>query len=336
MHDNKQSYNSNGKAWITFQDKEEWLKIRKNSIGASEVAAARGISKYKTRYELFLDKLNDSIDYADNESMYWGRMHENSVAIRFSEETGLKVRKENKIRIHSEYPFLSATLDRTIVADPETAYRLFVVRFPDIDPDIFKKPGILEIKTVRGYAYDKWDAEIAPEYWCQIQHQFDVTGYEWGFFAILIDGNRYIQYPVIPDQKFIKIQRQDLIDFWNEHIIPEVAPEMDVKDYEKLPLKEDKVKRIEDPAEQDRLLHRYERYWIVSKMIKSLEEEKSQLQDELKLAIKDYKKLIVAGNELCNYTEYINFDSTAFKKENEALYEKYKTKIVRRFNVKGL
>lgn len=331
MHEKVETYNATGTKWITFQNKEEWLKLRKNSIGASEVAAALGISKYRTRYDLFLDKLNENIDYVDNESMYWGRAHENAVAIRFSEETGLKLRKENKIRLHQDYDYLSATLDRTIVADPDKAAWLFLERFPKVDPAIFNKPGILEIKTVRGYAYDKWDADIAPEYWCQIQHQFDVTGYEWGFFAILVDGNRYFQYAVLPDQVFIENQRDELIEFWTKYIEPETAPPMEAKDYEKLELKEDVIE-----LQSDDLMKKYERHWIVANMIKKLTEEKDELQDAMKLAIGNHKKLICNSSEICNFSEYKQFDSTKLKKDDPVLYSSYQTKTVRRFNVKGL
>ena len=39
------------------QGSEEWLKLRKNYLGASDAAVVLGISPFQTRYQLWQDKL---------------------------------------------------------------------------------------------------------------------------------------------------------------------------------------------------------------------------------------------------------------------------------------
>lgn len=37
--------------------RQEWLKIRQTGIGGSDIAAILGVSKYKTAYDLYLEKV---------------------------------------------------------------------------------------------------------------------------------------------------------------------------------------------------------------------------------------------------------------------------------------
>lgn len=46
---------------------------------------------------VYYEKTSDTIDLSDNEAMRQGRELEDYVAQRFMEETGLKVRKSNKM-----------------------------------------------------------------------------------------------------------------------------------------------------------------------------------------------------------------------------------------------
>lgn len=83
---------------------------------------------------IYHDKISDTIEDIDNEAMRQGRDLEDYVAQRFSEETGLKVRRANAIYQSEEHPLLLADFDRLIVG---------------------QKAG-LECKTVSPFSADKW------------------------------------------------------------------------------------------------------------------------------------------------------------------------------------
>ena len=86
--------------------------------------------------------------------MRQGRDLEEYVARRFSEETGLKVRRANAIFQNEENPFMLADFDRLIVG---------------------QKAG-LECKTVSPYSSDKWnDGNIPLHYQMQVQHYLAVS-----------------------------------------------------------------------------------------------------------------------------------------------------------------
>ena len=74
--------------------REEWLKVRKQGIGASDAAAACGISPYQSRLELWMIKTGrdqnlPKVDPNDMASpMYWGNVLEPIVAEHYSRKTG--------------------------------------------------------------------------------------------------------------------------------------------------------------------------------------------------------------------------------------------------------
>ena len=75
--------------------REEWLRLRKNGLGGSDAGAVCGLNPYVSAMEVFQDKTTEEVEDVDNESMRQGRDLEAYVAQRFTEETGLKVRRSN-------------------------------------------------------------------------------------------------------------------------------------------------------------------------------------------------------------------------------------------------
>ena len=59
--------------------REEWLKLRK--IGGSEAAIILGLNKYKTAYQLWLEKTGEIIpEELDSEAIHFGNVLEDVVA----------------------------------------------------------------------------------------------------------------------------------------------------------------------------------------------------------------------------------------------------------------
>ena len=97
--------------------REDWLQLRRTSIGGSDVATILGFNKYKSPYQLWLDKTGQiEIDASDpSEAAYWGNVFEKIVAEEFTRRTRAKVRNDNHMYFHREYDFLSANVDRQVV-----------------------------------------------------------------------------------------------------------------------------------------------------------------------------------------------------------------------------
>lgn len=145
--------------------REEWLEIRRKTIGGSDAGALCGLNPYSSPYSVYADKLNLIPPKEDNEAMRQGRDLEEYVARRFCEETGKKVRRENSIIYNSDYPFAHADLDRVIIGE---------------------NAG-LECKTASPYNNSMYlEGKYPDHYYAQCMHYLMVTGKSKWYLAVLV------------------------------------------------------------------------------------------------------------------------------------------------------
>lgn len=161
--------------------KTEWLKYRKTGITGTDVGAICGLNPYSSAFQVYQDKITDEISEFDNEAMRQGRDLEEYVARRFTDETGLKVRRANAIFQNEENPFMLADFDRLIVG---------------------QRAG-LECKTVSPYSADKWsDGNIPLHYQMQVQHYLAVSGFDCWYLAAVIFGKEFLIRKIERDGKW--------------------------------------------------------------------------------------------------------------------------------------
>ena len=188
--------------------REDWLQLRRASIGGSDVATILGFNKYKSPYQLWLDKTGQiDIDASDpSEAAYWGNVFEDTVAKEFTKRTGAKVRNDNHMYFHREYDFLSANVDRQVVGEN----------------------AILECKTASMFLSDKWEGENIPDqYIFQVQHYLNVLDKEYAYIAVLVGGQKFQWKRVERDQELIDLIQERLIAFWEVNVKQNVAPPID-------------------------------------------------------------------------------------------------------------
>jgi putative phage-type endonuclease len=183
--------------------REDWLAVRKQGIGASDAAAAVGLSPYQSPLELWMIKTGrDSdmpkVDPNDESSpMYWGTILEPIVAQHYSKRTGHKVRRINSVLQHpdTDKHWMLANLDYTVVSSDEVQ--------------------ILECKTAGEFGSRLWRDGV-PEYvQCQVQHQLAVTGKIAADVCVLICGQEIRIHRIERDDeliaRLIELERQ----FWH-------------------------------------------------------------------------------------------------------------------------
>jgi putative phage-type endonuclease len=189
-------------------DREEWLKARNKVIGGSDIGVILGVNSYKSALKLYMEKIGEwqADDLSDNEAVYWGSVLEPAIADRFAKEhPTMTIKKCNFILQDSEHPFMLANIDREIYCAE-------------------KGKGVLEIKTTSAFNDKSWADSIPFSYMLQLQFYLHVTGYEYGYFATLIGGQKYIEYYIEKDQELIDIICEKTIDFWTNHVKALVAP----------------------------------------------------------------------------------------------------------------
>ena len=175
-------------------DKLKWLKERQCGIGGSDVGAILGVNKYKTPFEVYLEKTEPITEVKEqSESAYFGDIFEDVVAKEFEKRTGKKVRRDRKHYKHKDYPFMVANIDRRVVGEN----------------------AILECKTANQYLASDWkDDEIPASYLLQVQHYLVVTGAEVGYIAVLIGGQKFIWKEVQRDEELIQMIIEAEKNFW--------------------------------------------------------------------------------------------------------------------------
>jgi len=70
---------------------EDWLRLRKTGIGGSDASIIMGINPWSTPMKLYNDKISDTVNTYQTESMYFGHILEEVVAQEFAKRTGLEV-----------------------------------------------------------------------------------------------------------------------------------------------------------------------------------------------------------------------------------------------------
>lgn len=139
------------------------LALRKQGLGGSDAPVVLGLSPYKSRLALYLEKRSEvEDDPVDSEAALWGQILEDPVATEFAKRTGYQVRKQ-PTRISKEHPWMFVNMDRQIIGHP-------------------RGPGLVEIKC-----FNEWKAghiqtldDVPDAVYVQTQHGARGDGLQLG------------------------------------------------------------------------------------------------------------------------------------------------------------
>lgn len=206
--------------------REEWLKERQKGIGGSDAAVILGLNPYKNNIRLWEEKTGkvQAEDISDKPYVKYGTQAEDLLRELFKLDfPQYEVsHDENTIIKHPKYPFLFASLDGQLV-DKET-----------------EELGILEIKTtniLQSMQKEKWKEKIPDNYFCQVLHYLNVTGYS---FAILKAQLKYdFDGDIKLETRHYKINRCDFeedikelekaeVEFWTKYVEKDIQPPLEL------------------------------------------------------------------------------------------------------------
>lgn len=183
----------------------EWHEARRATLGASEVAAVLGLSKYQTPLTVYRAKMGVP-NRIPEDLAYFGRALEPVIAqwVRDKHpEVGPIL--PGFSATNPEYPWLSASPDR-----------------------VTDSAGILhpmELKTSSEWSRKEWDQGVPDYYKIQSLVQQIVLGVHGGHLAVLHGGNRPELYSVPWDE----VAAEQIIDitgsWWENHIVARVEPD---------------------------------------------------------------------------------------------------------------
>lgn len=202
------------------QQSKEWLDWRLGKIGASDAPVILGLSPYKTRWELWMEKLRLPIPRTsskpqNNFAIQRGNNWEPKVRALYELESGLEL--PASIKVHPKFDFIMASLD-----------------------GYDEKAGVvLEIKCAGQEVFQMAEEGIVhPKYYPQVQQQLMVTGAKECHFLVAKIGKKgrteFIEDTatviVKPDEEFQKNLLFELVSFW-DLVKKRVRPPLTERDF---------------------------------------------------------------------------------------------------------
>lgn len=180
----------------------EQIAERLTGMGGSDAAAACGLSKWKTRFQLWQEKLGLRT-VNETEPMRWGSRLEPVIRQAYCDRTGRTVVTPGELLRHESIPELIANVDGIadghVVAEFKTA------------------------RTAEGWG-EEYSGDIPQEYLLQVQHYMLVTGLELAEVAVLIGGSDFRIYAVEADLELQGMLIDEELAFW-ELVKTQTPPE---------------------------------------------------------------------------------------------------------------
>ncbi|MDY7906775.1 YqaJ viral recombinase family protein [Bacillus sp. AG1] len=300
--------------------RDEWLLERRKGIGGSDASVVLGLNKWRTAFELWLDKTGQvPVSDSASEAAYFGSILEDIVAKEFEVRSGKKVRRKKSMLKHPEYDFILANVDRMIVGEK----------------------AILECKTTSEYNLKEWENdEIPADYIVQVQHYLGVLGpeYKKAYFAVLIGGNKFVWKEIERDDELIEMIFTAEVEFWNTAVLGGVAPALDgssaAEEYLKKRYAETESNKVIDLTSVNR--ERIKQYLQLKESIAELQLQAKELENQIKHEMKEAEYGFI-GNYQTSWKPVITnrIDTNKLKEQFPDVYEKVTKEVqYRRFGIK--
>lgn len=294
---------------LKHENREAWLTQRNKGIGGTDISAILGVNKWKTPYDVWLDKTGRAPKFEGNKMTRRGQYMEDAVTNYFTDVTGnrvIKASEAEEMLIHNTYPFLLGSPDR----------RYF-------SPD--GKKGILECKTTM--ASIEQDMESIPQAWfIQGQWYMGLSDYKigtiaWGELGFTSEF-KHLEIDFNPD--FFAYMVEQAVGFWEKFVMNDTPPPATTREdiLKMYPFHSDS-KYVDGDAELEKLCE----------SLKSLKSDKKQLEGDIEIA-EDALKLLIGDAEGARYNGAIlatwkaakgsvKFDDKALKEADPVTWSKY-------------
>lgn len=200
---------------IPYQGEDEWLRLRREGIGASDIAGILGISPWTTPFSVWASKIGALPD-DPNEEMDWGKLLEDIVLDRWERDSHLWAVARATLWQHPEHEWARCSLDALAAEAPF-----------DIARELLVEPlAVVEAKTDGHW---QWD-EIPLHYRAQGQWQMLVTGLDRVIFPVLHQGRRFRVYELEADWEDQEALFKAAERFWTDYVQGNRSPDVEASD----------------------------------------------------------------------------------------------------------
>lgn len=137
-------------------------------IGASEISSVVGLNPYRSRHELWEEKVGERAPFDGNEATEWGLLTEPAIRKAYELKTGARLIVPPGSLFHPEIPFARATPDAIVVNDNAPA---MVPGFENHVPARWWA-HLLQLKNTGYWPGKAWDQ--GPPDWVVLQEQWEM------------------------------------------------------------------------------------------------------------------------------------------------------------------
>jgi putative phage-type endonuclease len=269
---------------------------RLTGIGGSDLAAILGLSKWRSPYQVWLEKTGRSQPDQATLPMRWGTYAEEFVAKEYADRTGRGVQRYNAMLRHPEAPLIGH-IDRLVI--PDGAKR--ASHRTEIRTDLG-----LECKTVSAFAAGR-DSEWGPEGTDQVPGQYLVqcaaylalTGCQHWDLAALIGNHDFRVYHFHRDPELESYLLEESSRWWRDHVIADVPPN---------PVTEAESRERWPRHADGRVLHatfdvgqHLRQLAEIRKLMRTLEAREKAVKDAIFPALADAELVVFNGEEVATY-----------------------------------
>jgi len=188
----------------------EQLELRRQGVGASEVAAIVGVNPYANVWDVYNTKTGVVTDEIDNIHTRLGHALEPMLINEYRERAGREVEYPCTTLVHPEFSWAMATPDGLVGND-----------------------GVVECKVAGWRMRDKWGPEgsdeVPDEYLIQCAWQLAVTDRLWVELIVLLDRDVKI-YRIDRNMALERKLVQQVKQFWHKNVLVGIPPEVDGSD----------------------------------------------------------------------------------------------------------
>lgn len=197
-------------AAITVKSQEEWLELRNQGIGGSDIPVLLGLSPYKTVLDLYREKTGQyTLNQGTSKYVKAGKYLEPAILKWTLDE--LKAEElQNYYFIDDNQPLMRGTPDALIKRDGTSS--------------------VLEIKSTLSATLQKQAPKTGTfppqHYLCQLQFYLSLCKYETGYLSCLIDGSTLLIFKTMYDYSLRPIFEEAVSEFWR-YVQKRVPPPKD-------------------------------------------------------------------------------------------------------------
>ena len=215
-------------------ERDAWLAQRKRILGGTDIAKIVGASKFGNKVDVYMDKVN-VVNKASSLPMELGNLWESIVGIDLATDFNLHLLKPD-LMLHPEYPFLGGSPDFLVVEDPELGVEIKTANHWTLQEREEKHQWGEDgsDKVPLGYLVQSmWYMGISGRKRWLLRVAFYDIGLAEKLLPLGLTAEQLYAacvtekrtYNLTFDPELFEGLVAEGVEFWNEHIVPQVEPQ---------------------------------------------------------------------------------------------------------------